>query len=142
MRFLLRITFWLGLVLLLLPNSGSQSVPKSQVSVDEVVSAATGVMTDSLHICDRQQEACVIGSRSAVAFGHRLQAGAKTLVEILREHFRSGQFGSEGTTEWVPLPPAKPSQYTLRPADLVTPWQGTPPKDTLSISALGNSAKE
>jgi hypothetical protein len=35
MWFLLRMTFWLGLVLVLLPSVGSQPVPKSQVSASE-----------------------------------------------------------------------------------------------------------
>ncbi len=140
MRFLLRITFWLSVVLVLLPNSGSQSVPKSQVSAGEVVSAAKDVITDTLHICDRQQEVCVVGSRTAVALGQRVEAGAKTVLGLLREHFGSGQFGSERTAQSVPLPPAKPSQDTLRPADLMAPWQGTPLSDTRSISARANSA--
>ena len=41
MWFLLRMTFWLGIVLVLLPNVGSQPVPKSQISASEAVSSAT-----------------------------------------------------------------------------------------------------
>jgi Family of unknown function (DUF5330) len=142
MRFLLRITFWLSVVLVLLPNSGSQSVPKSQVSAAEVVSAAKDVITDTLHICDRQQEVCVVGSRTAVAVGQRVEAGAKTVLELLREHFGSSQLGSERSTELVPLPPAKPLHDTLRPADLMAPWQGTALSDTRSTSARANSASD
>ena len=64
MRFLLRATFWLGLVLVLLPNSGSQPVPKLQVSTSEAFSAAKGVVTDIQNFCERQQEACMVGSRT------------------------------------------------------------------------------
>jgi hypothetical protein len=59
MWFVLRMTFWLGVVFVLLPNVGSQHVPKSQYE-----------------------------SRSVRTLGS------------------------------VPIPPARPSQHTLRPTDL------------------------
>src|SRR5262249_41850698 len=42
MWFLLRMTFWLAVVLVLLPTGGSQTAPKSQVSAGEAFSAARG----------------------------------------------------------------------------------------------------
>ena len=58
MWFLLRMTFWLAVVLVLLPTGGSQTVPKSQVSAGEAFSAARDAVTDFGHFCERQQEAC------------------------------------------------------------------------------------
>ncbi len=130
MRFLLRTTFWLGVVLVLLPNSGSQPVPKSQVSASEVFSAAEGMVKDMQHFCERQQEACVVGSRTAVTLGERAQAGAKLLFEFLSERFGSNQSRSQGTRDSVPLPLARPPEYTLRPADLVPSWRRPPLTDT------------
>jgi hypothetical protein len=57
-------TFWLAVVLVLLPTGGSQTVPKSQVSAGEAFSAARDAVTDFGHFCERQQEACVVGSRT------------------------------------------------------------------------------
>jgi hypothetical protein len=77
MWFLLRMTFWLAVVLVLLPSGGSQTAPKSQVRAGEAFSAARGAVTDFEYFCERQQEACVVGSRTAVTFGQRAQAGAR-----------------------------------------------------------------
>ena len=51
MWFFLRMTFWLAVVLVLLPNGGSQTAPKSQVSASEAFSAARGAVTDFEHFC-------------------------------------------------------------------------------------------
>lgn len=130
MWFILRMTFWLGVVLVLLPNGGSQPVPKSQVSASEAFSAAKGAVTDIQHFCERQQEACVVGSRTAVTLGQRAQAGAKMLYEFLSERFGTNEPRRARTTDSVPVPSARPSQQTLRPVDLVPPWRGPDPTDT------------
>lgn len=130
MWFILRMTFWMGVVLVLLPNGGSQPLPKSQVSASEAFSAAKGAVTDIQHFCERQQEACVVGSRTAVTLGQRAQAGAKMLYEFLSERFGTNERRPARTTDSVPVPPARPSQQTLRPVDLVPPWRGPDPTDT------------
>ncbi|MGE5264113.1 MAG: DUF5330 domain-containing protein [Acidobacteriota bacterium] len=91
MWFLLRITFWLGVVLVLLPNGGSQPVPKSQVNASEAFSVAKGAMADIQHFCERQREACVVGSQATVTLGQRARVGAKMLYEFLSEKFVSPQ---------------------------------------------------
>ena len=130
MWLILRMTFWLGVVLVLLPNGGSQPLPKSQVSASEAFSAAKGAVTDIQHFCERQQEACVVGSRTAVTLGQRAQAGAKMLYEFLSERFGTNEPRRARTTDSVPVPSARPSQQTLRPVDLVPPWRGPDPTDT------------
>ena len=57
MWFFVRMTFWLAVVLVLLPTGGSQTAPKSQVSAGEAFSAARGAVTDFEHFCERRQEA-------------------------------------------------------------------------------------
>jgi Family of unknown function (DUF5330) len=114
MWFLLRMTFWLGLVLVLLPSVGSQPVP-SQVSVSEAFSATKGAVTDVQNFCERQKETCAVGSHAAITLGQRAQAGAQMLYELLGE-----QFGSDESRtvrrQSVPLPPPRPQQK-LSPAD-------------------------
>src|SRR6266550_2544031 len=85
MRFLLKLTFWLGLVLVLLPSGGSQPAPNMPVNATEAFSAARAAVTDMQSFCERQVQACVVGSQTAVAIGHRAQAGAKMLYEFLNE---------------------------------------------------------
>ena len=87
MRFLLRMAFWLTVVLVLLPSAGSQPTPKISVSALEAMTAAKATVTDMQSFCERQPEACTVGSQAAVAIGHRAQAGAKILYDYLSEHF-------------------------------------------------------
>ena len=124
MWFLLRMTFWLGVVLVLLSNVGSQPVPKSQISVSEALLAAKDIVADIQHFCERQPEACVVGSQATVTLGQRAQAGAKIVYEFLNVQFGSDESRPLRTTGAVPTPPARPSQHTLRPTDLAPPWRG------------------
>src|SRR5215813_7996688 len=121
MRFLLRVAFWLGVVLVLLPSTGTEPTPKTQVGTVEAISAARAAVGDLRTFCDRQPEACVIGSQAAVAIGHRAQAGAKMLYEFLNE-----QLGQQPTGT-VAHKNAPPSQNTLTPEDVATPWRGPLP---------------
>jgi hypothetical protein len=65
------VTFWLGVVLVLLANVGSQSVPKSKINATEALLAAKDIVTDIQHICERQREACAVGSETTVTLGQR-----------------------------------------------------------------------
>jgi Family of unknown function (DUF5330) len=126
MRFLLRVAFWLGVVLILLPSGGTQPLPKSQVSAGEAFSAAKAAMSDMQQFCARQPAVCEVGSQTATTLGQRAQVGAKMLYEFLHE-----RFGNEDTTtvQSTGTVPAKPSQHTLRPADLTPPWRGPHPRE-------------
>jgi len=94
MRFLLRMAFWLTIILALLPSGGSQPTPKLNVSAIEAMSAATATVTDVQSFCDRQRDACTVGSQAAVAIGQRAQAGAKILYEYLSQHLGSHDGGA------------------------------------------------
>jgi len=140
MRFILRMTFWLGLVLALLPSAGSQPTPTLQVSATDAMSAARATMADMRQFCERQQEACSVGTQAVVAVGHRVQAGAKMLYEFLNDQLGPSEGGSgSAPTETgsvsaaevgkvVPVPTARPSQHSLTPADLALPWRGPQPR--------------
>jgi hypothetical protein len=131
MRFLVRMTFWLGVVLILLPSGGSQPVPKSQVGVGDAFSAAKAAMSDMQQFCGRQPQVCEVSSQTAVTLGQRAQAGAKILYEFLQEQFGNDEPAStvQSTGTVPPSSSAKPSQHTLRPDDLLPPWQGPQTRD-------------
>ena len=120
MWFLLRVAFWLSIVLILLPTGGSQPVPQSQVSAGEAFTAAKAAVSDMQHFCERQPGVCEVGSQTAVTLGQRAQVGAKMLYEFLQEWLSSNE-GERTATGSVPAT-GKPSQHTLRPADLSPPW--------------------
>jgi hypothetical protein len=85
------------------------------------MSAARAAVGDLRSFCDRQPEACSIGSQAAVAIGHRAQAGAKLLYEFLNQHFGPQTPEAVGST-------GKPSQHSLTPADLEPAWRGHQPQ--------------
>jgi hypothetical protein len=88
--------------------------------------AAKATVTDMGSFCERQPDACTVGSQAAVAIGHRAQAGAKMLYEYFNEHVGSHDIGTPlnaGAGKAVPLPTARPPQHTLSPADLAPAWR-------------------
>ncbi len=128
MWFLLRMTFWLGIVLVLLPSVGSQFVPKSQINAIGALLAAKDIVTDIRHICERQREACAVGSQTTVTLGQRAQAGAKILYEFLSKQL--GYARRRGPiTATAPTSPRTPLQGTLRQTDLAPPWRAPQPMD-------------
>jgi hypothetical protein len=133
MRFLLRLAFWLGVILVVLPSAGTQTAPKVEVSAGDAFSAARAAIGDAQKFCERQPDTCVVGSQAAIAIGHRAQAGAKMLYEFLNEQLGPSDPGPATTSSTiaadksVPLPVARPSQHTLTPADLVPAWRGPQP---------------
>ncbi len=127
MRFLLRMGFWLTIILVCLPSGGSQSTPKASVGPIEAISAASAAMSDVKQFCGRQSEACAVGSQVATALGQRAQAGAKMLYEFLNEHVGQSDnapAASNPSGKPVPMPTPRPSQQTLVPADLAPAWRG------------------
>jgi hypothetical protein len=136
MFFLLRMTFWLGLVLVLLPSGASQQPEGSQVAASQAISAASATVGDLRQFCARQPDACTVGSHVASQLGSRAQAGARMLYEFMTETLKRKEAGSD-TAGRDGKPAAdravadKDSQNTLTPADLAAPWRGPAPrKDT------------
>ena len=152
MRFLLRMTFWLGVIVVLLPRGESVPPSNAQINPIDAVSAATATVGDMRQFCERQPEACIVGSQAAEALGERAKAGAKRLYDMFNERLAASETDG-GTTatptrnaKAVPLPTARPAQHasqttsrnasqgppqntsqnTLTPADLVPAWRGPP----------------
>src|SRR5690348_9320668 len=84
MRYLLRITFWLGLVLVLLPRDKTPESEKlPQIGAAEAVQAATAAVSDMGQFCKRQPAACEVGGQAATAIGQRATEGARKLYQII-----------------------------------------------------------
>ena len=86
MRFLLRITFWLGLVLVLLPRDKTPESEKlPQIGAADAVQAATAAVSDASQFCKRQPTACEVGGQAAAIIGQRAQDGARKLYQIIND---------------------------------------------------------
>jgi Family of unknown function (DUF5330) len=130
MFFLLRMAFWLSIVLILLPSGSSQrATPQSDVGASQAISAASATVQDMRGFCSRQPDACSVGSQVAVSLGYRAQAGAKMLYDFLTETLAprvTGSISRSASTRTAldKSPPEHSSQNTLTPADLAPIWRG------------------
>jgi len=132
MLFLLRMAFWLGVVLVLLPTGGTQRAPASgEVNASDAISAASATVHDLKGFCGREPNACAVGSELATTIGYRAQAGAKMLYQLLTEALESHDAAAPVAGETKPQPAAPSlqrasSENTLTPADLAPAWHGPP----------------
>jgi len=128
MFFLLRLTFWLGLVLVLLPREKTPESEKlPQIGASEAVQAATAAVSDMGQFCKRQPAACEVGGQAASVIGARAQEGARKLYQIITDKRASDHTGSiGGLDEADPEPAGLAPHDTLTQDDLVVEWRGVP----------------
>ncbi len=128
MFFLLRMAFWVGLVLVLLPRDKTPESDKlPQVGASEAVSAATAAVSDMSQFCKRQPAACEVGGQAATVIGQRAQAGARKLYQIITDKRSPDHTGSISGIENTDtsLMAAAPRD-TLTPDDMQVEWQAPP----------------
>jgi hypothetical protein len=141
MFFLLRMAFWLSIVLILLPAGTSRPQPENTVAATDAISAASATVGDLRQFCTRQPEACTVGSHVASELGYKAQAGAKMLYEFLTATLASKDSGTVAASRFGRAALDKPamdpaafnraSQSTLTTTDLAPAWRGPAPrKDT------------
>ena len=139
MFFLLRLTFWIGLVLVLLPRDKTPDADKpSQINASEAVSAATAAISDMGQFCKRQPSACEVGGQAATVIGQRAQGGARKLYQIItdkpekadkpektdkRAPDHTGSIGMESAD----AARSDIARDTLTPDDMQINWQGASP---------------
>ncbi len=86
MFFLLRMAFWLGLVLVLLPREKTHESEKlPQISVGDAVQAATAAVSDMGQFCKRQPQACEVGGQAATVIGVRAEDGARKIYRSITD---------------------------------------------------------
>jgi hypothetical protein len=138
MFFLLRMAFWVGLVLVLLPREKTPESDKvPQIGAAEAVQAATAAVQDMTQFCKRQPAACEVGGQAATVIGQRAQDGARKIYKIIidkrapdidkraPDHTGSIGGGDAGSSEAL-------AQDTLLPNDLLEEWRLPPtPAPTL-----------
>jgi Family of unknown function (DUF5330) len=135
MFFLLRMAFWLGLVLVLLPRDKTlESEKLPQIGVSQAVQAATAAVSDMSQFCKRQPAACEVGGQAATVIGVRAQDGARKLYQTITDKKapdadkkspdHTGSIGPVDDADAVTENAAP--RDTLTPDDLVAEWHGAP----------------
>jgi Family of unknown function (DUF5330) len=133
MFFLLRMAFWLGLVLVLLPREKTPESEKlPQIGASEAVSAATAAVSDMSQFCKRQPAACEVGGQAATVIGQRAQDGARKLYQIITDKKSPDHTGSIGGTDAAEMAAVAPPRDTLTPDDLQAEWRIPAPDAALS----------
>ncbi|MDR6952740.1 hypothetical protein J2X65_002099 [Ancylobacter sp. 3268] len=123
MFFLLRIGFWLTIVLLLLPSlpgtqpSGTDAPGTAQVDPLKALSAASSAVSDAGGFCEREPQACAIGSEIITQLGSRAEAGAQLLLGYIGDQI------SEQKRKAAERAAANPAGDTLTAHDLSPAWQ-------------------
>ena len=121
MFFLLRMTFWLAVVCVLV-SIGKSSSPEARIDASQAVTLASAAVSDVRGFCERQPDACETGGKVAVALGHKAEAGARTIFDFLssvREKSASGEKPGK--------PSSDGSQSTLTPSDMAPAWHAPVP---------------
>lgn len=131
MFFLLRLAFWLGIVLIFLPSGAARpGAATNAVGASDTIAAAAATIGDLRQFCSRQPGACAVGSQVATEIGHTLQLAAKALHGLLTEALvrpeapslaRARRTASESKSAQSAA--EKASQNTLRPTDLAPAWR-------------------
>ena len=127
MKFMLRVAFWLSVVIVLLPvDRSADKLQAPPVSAAEALSAAGAALSDMRQFCGRQPDACTIGSQALKLFGEKARNGASMLHTFL-----NGKLGADEGTVGLshssgPSPGVKAAHDTLLPADLTPPWRAPP----------------
>lgn len=117
MFFLIRVAFWLSIVVVLLP-AGPKSDPNApEVSTFEAIGAAQAALKDARGFCAREPEACAIGSHALQVFGQKAQNGARMLYEMLSSKADQNP-KHDGPTGSTP----RPGRDTLTADDRQVPW--------------------
>jgi hypothetical protein len=119
MFFLLRVAFWLSIVIILLPSGAEKKTDQqAMVSPMEALGAAQAAVEDASGFCSRKPEACEIGSQALQSFGQKAQLGSKYLYEFLSDRF--GEPHADKATGTIS---ERPGRQTLTPADAAPAWK-------------------
>lgn len=132
--FLLRMMFWLVVVILLLPTgeeaSTTQPSPAGKtVTVTDAVDAASVAMTDMADFCDRNRSVCDTGVAAWSVFWQKAEYGARLVYRLARDAM-SGNESDDGDSVEVRdavhtgTTIMRPSRDTLTDSDLQVPWRG------------------
>jgi hypothetical protein len=129
MFFLLRLVFWVGLVLVLLPRDKTPDSDKGapQIGASEAVTAATAAIADMGQFCKRQPTACEVGGQAATVIGQRAQGGARKLYQIITDKRAPDHTGSIGGMESADAAQLEAARDTLTPDDIQIEYQGAFP---------------
>lgn len=117
--FLIRLAFWLGVVVLLLPTDAQQQARVYNTAVTTIERVTT--------FCDRNARTCTVAGEAWATFLKKAEFGARLLGDLMSSGGRQG--GSDASrvpasTQGVDAT----GRGTLSSADLEPAWRGPAPR--------------
>jgi uncharacterized protein DUF5330 len=117
---MIRMAFWLGVVILLLPTEEGQQARIYQSAAAAVERAAT--------FCDRNERVCETGSAMWATFVKKAEFAARMAYDLAVSRGRGEEaaprYEPAGAKSLRPSAGMAPSRGTLRPDDLTPAWRG------------------
>jgi len=121
--FIVRMVFWLGLIVLVLPTDERQQA--------RLYAAASAAVERVTTFCDRNPKTCEAGSDLWASFLKKAEFGARMAFDLIAsrgagrdEEVRAEPASAKGKEKG----PQPASRGTLTPADLTPPWRGQSPR--------------
>jgi hypothetical protein len=146
MWFLIKGSFWFGLVLLLLPLFSSESSTRlagdPQIQFSDAFTAVSGAYDYITGMCSEKPEVCAKGGETLTALGYRAREGARVAYELLDSKFADNKTAAPKLAEATPAAPlgaapvaaVAPSMTEEKAAALNQPMPYRPPVDDDSAS--------
>ena len=116
--FLIRVGFWVGLAVLLLPTDERQQARLYSTAVTTVERVTT--------FCDRNAQACAAGAELWAIFVKKAEFGARMAIDLVSMSGRQDEDAASLRTQPASVKgkPAPAARGTLTPADLTPAWRG------------------
>jgi len=127
MFFLLRMAFWLGVVCVLFSVGGKSASPEAQIDASQAVTLASAAVSDVRGFCERQPDACETGGKVAVALGHKAEAGARTLYDLISKLREKPAEKADNKATPASVAGKGTNSGTLTPADMAPAWHAPVP---------------
>jgi hypothetical protein len=114
--FFIRMAFWLGLVVLVMPTEEHQQA--------RVYNAATAAVERAAPFCDRNPKTCATGGQLWATFLKKAEFGARLAVDLISKSGRDGAASPSVQPAKAEPRGRRVEQGTLVPADLGPSWRG------------------
>ena len=121
--FLIRMAFWIGLVVLLLPTDERQQA--------RVYGTAAAALERATTFCDRNAQTCTAGAEVWAAFVKKAEFAARMAIDLAMSSGKKDEDGAGAHTQPAaakgkPEPKLQPQaeRGTLTPADMTPAWRG------------------
>jgi hypothetical protein len=119
MFFLMRVAFWLSVVVWLIPADPKSGADAPRVTLVQAFVAARATLADLSGFCTRNPDVCVTGNAAAQIFSDKAETG----VRMLYRYFNDEGAKADDPAA-APAPADNALQGTLTPDDMKPVWRG------------------